>query len=272
MKPRPRIHVSPFLSVPLTSAAYLLGGAALGAGAFPSALLLAWAARALLASPTAGNLMVFCLLAGASLYLFFFAGLLLAAVAMRCFSTAVRPGAHRLFSAAGLSWITLSAVQAVAARLLLRLVPGGWLPTLYYRLAGCRIGRDAWIIGVTIMEPHLVSIGDGTVIGGEAVLAPHLSGGVDVYFAPITIGRDCRIGAHSVICAGTTIGDGATVGIHAYLRKGTRVAPGAHVAAPAALAPRTALALEGKAAGRKSGQRISGLRASAGSRRRPVRP
>jgi len=76
------------------------------------------------------------------------------------------------------------------------------------------------------------------------VISPHIAGGGDVYFGPIRIGRDCRIGAHSVICAGVTIGDGATVGIRTYLRKGTRVAAGAHDAAVGGLAPRDIVQLE----------------------------
>ncbi len=243
---RSRIRVSPFLSIPLTTVAYALSGAVVGASAFPSALVLAWAARALLASPTPGHLILFCLLAGACLYLFFLVGLLVTGLLLRCLAPAVRPGMHRLLSMTGALWMGMNGVQTIASRLLLRAVPGGWFPMLYYRLAGCRLGRDVWIIGATIIDPHLVSIGDGTVIGGEAVISPHIASGVDVYFGPITIGRDCRIGAHSVICAGTTIGDGATVGIHAFLRKGSRVAPGAHVAAPGALPPRDALELEGK--------------------------
>ena len=244
MNPRSRIHLSPFVSLSLTTLAYALSGAVVGLSAFPSALLLRWAARELLAPAGTGRLLLFCVLAGAGLYLFFVAGVLVTGILLRCVSTAIRPGMHRLLSVTGMWWMGMNGLQTIATRLLLRAVPGGWLPHLYYRLAGCRMGRDVWIIGAVIIDPHLVSIGDGTVIGGEAVISPHLASGASVYFGPITIGHDCRIGAHSVICAGTVIGDGATVGIHAYLRKGTRVPAGGHVAAPGALQPRDALALE----------------------------
>ena len=246
MNARPRIHLSPFISVPLAALTYALSGAVIGVSAFPSALVLQRAAHVLLALPTPGHLLLFCMLAGAALYLFFLAGVLLTGALLRCLSPAIRPGMHRLLSATGVWWMGTNGLQTIATRLLLRAVPGGWLPHLYYRLAGCRIGRDVWIIGATILDPHLVSIGDGSVIGGEAVISPHLASGAGVYFGPITIGRDCRIGAHSVICAGTTVGDGAAVGIHAFLRKGSRVPPGAHVAAVGALAPREVLSLERK--------------------------
>ena len=115
---------------------------------------------------------------------------------------------------------------------------------LYFRLAGCRIGRDVWITGATILDPWLVSIGDGTVIGGDVVISAHIAGGAELYLGPITIGRDCRIGAHAVLCTGVTLGDGATVGIRAYLRKGRRIPAGAYVAAVGAMHPRDVLAME----------------------------
>jgi hypothetical protein len=257
MKPPPRIHLSPFASIPFATLVYALSGAVVGASAFPSALLVAWAAGDLLAQPaaqsagqpsagqpSAGHVILFCLIAGGALYLFFLCGLLLTGLLMRALSAGVRPGRHRLFSGAGAAWMAMNGVQAIAARLLLPAVPGGYIPSLYYRLAGCRIGKDVWIIGATILDPHLVSIGDGTVVGGDAVISAHIAGGIDVVFRPISIGRDCRIGAHSVICAGVTIGDGATVGIRAFLRKGTVVPPGAHVAALGGMGPRDVVGLE----------------------------
>ena len=247
MKPPPRIHLSRFLSIPLATIAYALSAAVVGISAFPSAVIAWWGARTLLPHPSLGRLALFCLLAGGAVYLFLFCGLLVTGLLMRILSPAVRPGTHRVVSAAGAFWMGMNGVQALAIRLFLPLVPGGYFSTLYLRLAGCRIGRDAWIIGATILEPHLVSIGDGTIVGGEAVISAHIAGGRDVTFAPIHIGRDCRIGAHSVICAGVTVGDGATVGMHAFLRRGTRVQPGTIVAAIGGLPPREALAMEGKA-------------------------
>jgi hypothetical protein len=244
VNPPPRIHLSPFVSIPFTTLVYALSGAVVGMSAFPSALIVAWAVRTLLARPAAGRIVLFCLVAGGALYFFFFCGLVLTGLLMRALSAGVRPGRHRLFSSAGAAWMAMNGVQAVAARLFLPAVPGGYFPTMYFRLAGCRVGRDVWIVGATILDPHLVSIGDGTVIGGDVVISPHIAGGTDVFFGPITIGSDCRVGAHSVICAGATVGNGASVGIRVFLRKGTKVPPGAHVAALGGMSPRGVVGLE----------------------------
>lgn len=67
MNPPPRIHLSPFVSIPFTTIVYALSGAVVGASAFPSALLVAWDVRTFLAQPSAVHLILFCLVAGGTL-------------------------------------------------------------------------------------------------------------------------------------------------------------------------------------------------------------
>ena len=244
MKLAARIHLSFAAQAPLSTLFYALSAAVVGLALFPSGLLVLWGVRRLLLAagegspPHAGQVLLFCLLLGGALYLFFLSGLILLGLLMRGLSLVVRPGRHEVFSAITLFWMAMNGVQTLALRLILPVVPGGYLPTLYFRLAGCRIGRDVWITGATILDPHLVSIGDGCVIGGDVVISPHIAGSGDLYLGPIAIGRDCRIGAHAVICAGVTVGDGATVGVRAFLRKGRHVPAGAAVAALGALSAR----------------------------------
>ncbi len=244
MKPAARIHLSPFVSVPLATVLYALSAAAVGLSALPSALLVTWAVGTLLPAATVGRLLLFCLVVGGALYVFFVCGLLVLGILMGLLSLVVRPGRHRLFSVTTVFWMGMNGVQTIALRLILPVVPGGWLPVLYYRLAGCRIGRDVWTTGVTIIDPALVSIGDGTVIGGDVVISAHIAGGNDLYLGRISIGKDCRIGAHAVICAGVVIGDGATIGVRAYLRRGRVVPPGAYVADLGGLLPRQVARLQ----------------------------
>jgi hypothetical protein len=229
-----RIHLSPFASVPLATVLYALSAAAVGLSAFPSALLVSWGVPRLLSAPltavSPGRLLLFCLLVGGAFYLFILSALVLLGLLMRFLSLIVREGRHPLRSVVTVFWMAMNGVQTISLRLVLPVVPGGWLPVLYYRLAGARIGRDVWLTGVTIIDPAFVSIGDGTVIGGDVVLSAHIAGGSTVTLGRIRIGRDCRIGAHSVICAGAVIGDGATVGVRTYIRRGRRVPAGSYVA------------------------------------------
>jgi acetyltransferase-like isoleucine patch superfamily enzyme len=244
VRPTRRIHLPSPVSVALATVLYALSAAAVGLSTLPSALLVSWGVGHLLPAQNAGRLLLFCLLLGGALYLFFISCLFLLGVLMRLLSLVVRPGRHPLRSVTTVFWMAMNGVQTLALRLVLPVVPGGWLPVLYYRLAGCRIGRDVWITGVTIIDPALVSIADGTVIGGDVVISAHIAGGNDLYLGPIRIGKDCRIGAHAVICAGVVIGDAATLGVRAYLRKGRIVPPGAYVADLGGLSPRRVVTLQ----------------------------
>jgi acetyltransferase-like isoleucine patch superfamily enzyme len=66
----------------------------------------------------------------------------------------------------------------------------------------------------------MISIGDDTVVGGDAVLTAHLFENDTLFIAPIRIGKNCMIGAHAILCPGAVVGDGATVGIRSVVRVG----------------------------------------------------
>jgi hypothetical protein len=234
-----RIRPPAVLAIPLTTCVYALCAALLGVSLLPPALLALWAARRLLLEPLfaraavpVGSVAVFCLLIGASAFLFFFCGLLVMSLAIRCVSLAVKPGRYDAFSATTIAWMVLNSIHTIAFRAILPLVPAGYFSTMYFRIAGCRIGKGVWLTTASLLDPYLISIGDGTVIGGDAVITAHLFGNGELFLAPISIGRDCQIGAHALVCPGVTVGDGATVGIRTYLRTGRRVAAGAHVTTP----------------------------------------
>jgi acetyltransferase-like isoleucine patch superfamily enzyme len=233
-----RIHVPWFLQYPLVTFTYVLCGALIGAGLFPAARLLLWALRRFLleallarAIPAAGPLLLFCLFAGVSLFLFFFFGLILTGAAVRLLSLGVGPGRYRAFSPTMVLWSLLNSIHTLAFRIILPIVPAGYFTTMYFRLAGCRLGRDVWLTTAALLDPYLMSIGDGTMVGGDVTISAHLFSRGRLYLAPVRIGRDCEIGAHALICAGATIGDGATVGIRAFIRRGSVVPAGARVEA-----------------------------------------
>ena len=133
MRQARRIHLSPFVSLPLATVLYALSAAAVGLSALPSALLVSWAVGALLPAATAGRLLLFCLLSGGALYLFFLSGLVVLGVLMGLLSLVVKPGRHRLFSVTTVLWMGMNGVQTLALRLILPVVPG----------AGCRFSTTA---------------------------------------------------------------------------------------------------------------------------------
>jgi acetyltransferase-like isoleucine patch superfamily enzyme len=249
-----RAHIPWFLQVPLVTLDYALCGALVGASLVPPAFLVLWALRKFLLEgllsrvhPAAGGVVLFCLFAGLSLFLFYFCGLLLTGLAVRGLSLGVRPGRHRIYSWTMVFWTVLNSIHTLAFRLILPIVPAGYFTSMYFRLAGCRMGKDVWLTTPALLDPYLISIGDGTVVGGEVTLSAHLFSNGKIYLAPIRIGRDCQIGAHALICAGVTVGDGATIGIHAYIRRGRSIPAGAHIEAMGGLTAQAAFAPEREA-------------------------
>jgi hypothetical protein len=259
-----RLHVPALLEIPVTALVYALCAAVVGVSLYPPALLVLWAVRRLLlgsllagAMPGAGSVAVFCLLLGASFFLFLLCALLVMGMCVRAFSLAVRPGTYAAFSATTLFWMMLNSIHTLAFRMVLPVIPGGLLANTYFRLVGCRIGKDVRLTTAQLLDPYLISIGDGTMVGGDAVITAHLFQNGQLILAPILIGRDCQIGAHAMICPGATIGDRATVGIKAFVRKGISVPPDAHVEAVSALPARDVVALENGKKRKSAGARAA---------------
>jgi len=111
---------------------------------------------------------------------------------------------------------------------------------LNYWRSKMRVGKQVDMKkGLRVRYPQRVTIGDYVSIGSNTVLQAHapitigdctlMAAGVTVVTArhpyeirgfemrqvqahPVTIGKNCWIGAGAVICPGVTIGDGAVVG------------------------------------------------------------
>jgi hypothetical protein len=178
MRTHRRLYVPAVLEIPLTTCVYALCAALLGASLFVPALIVIWGVRRFLleafisrAIPAAGGVAVLCLLVGASAFVFFFIALLLMSLAIRALSLAVKPGTHGPFSVTTIFWMTLNSIHTIAFRDILPLVPAGYFSTMYFRLAGCRIGKGVWLTTASLLDPYMISIGDGTVVGGDAVLS-----------------------------------------------------------------------------------------------------
>jgi hypothetical protein len=230
MKALKTVVRSPLLQGVVTLVIYFFYAVVLGAGLAPAAFIVLRAHAALIppgGGPAAFALLSFCVVVGACLFVFLFCSLILIALIVRLFALPVKPGRHPLASPATLCWMVGNGIHTIAFRLFLPLVPATFFTTLYFRLAGCRIGRNVWLTTVQLLDPHMIEIGDNTMVGGDAVITSHLFAHETLFIAPIRIGSGCTIGAHALICPGAVIGDGATVGIKALVRVGRRIPEGA---------------------------------------------
>jgi len=246
-----RLSRSSILKNTLTLIVYGFYACVLGASLAPSLLLIIWAFGRMLspailagAIPGLGSIVLFCLFLGASAFVFFFFGLLLMGIIIRLLSLGVKPGRHEAASPTVLLWIILSGVWTLAVRLILPLVPMTPFSQMFHRLSGCRIGKNVWINTINMIDCYMVSIGDNTVIGGDAIISPHVYENGKLLIQRITIGKNCLIGGQAYISPGVTIGDGSVIGMKVYIRKGRQIPPGSRLTIVAGLSFQRALDLE----------------------------
>jgi carbonic anhydrase/acetyltransferase-like protein (isoleucine patch superfamily) len=237
-----RLSRSNAVKIFLTLLVYAFYACVLGASLAPSVLLALWAfhrfiSAAILAGvfPGPGPLVVFCLFLGGAAFVFFFFGLLLIGCIIRLLSLGIKPGRHPQASLPVLLWVVLSGVFTMAWRLILPIVPMTPFSQMFYRISGCRIGKNVWINTINLMDCYMITIGDNTVIGGDAVLSPHVYENGHVLIQPIVIGSNCLIGGHAYISPGVTVGDNSVIGMRAYIRKGKQLPAGTRMAAVAGL-------------------------------------
>jgi acetyltransferase-like isoleucine patch superfamily enzyme len=219
----------------LTLVIYAFYAAVIGMALAPSAVLARWEYERLFAAAhatpvAAGRIVLFCLFIGAGAFLFLFCALLLTGLIVRIMSLGVKAGRHPAASRTTLLWMLLNGLHTIVFRSFLPLVPMTFFSTMYFRVAGCRIGRNVLITTPFLLDPYLISIGDDSVIGGDAVLTAHLFEKGMLLLAPVSIGRECSVGAQALISPGVTVGDRATIGMRVLIRERKRIPAGAHVA------------------------------------------
>lgn len=87
-------------------------------------------------------------------------------------------------------------------------------------------------VDVDLLAPHLIEIGDGTVIAKGTIILVHdysIECGLNAvglqnpdyesqFLKPVKIGNNCFIGAKSFLCPGTIIGDNCIVGAGSVVR------------------------------------------------------
>lgn len=96
----------------------------------------------------------------------------------------------------------------------------------YFRKSGMRIGKSCNICcNIMTAEPYLIEIGDGTTIAGDVTFVTHdnsvskvIPGTTDM-FGKITIGKNCFIGARSILLYGVTLADNTIVAAGSVVAK-----------------------------------------------------
>ncbi len=91
-----------------------------------------------------------------------------------------------------------------------------------YRKCGANIGDNVVLAG-RILEPDMTTIGENTIIGVDALITAHeiiiQNKQTIIRFEPITIGKDCVIGAKSIVLPGVNIPSGTMIPANSVIKK-----------------------------------------------------
>lgn len=170
-----------------------------------------------------GGVLLFGLSLGGALYLYFVTGIVLIGALVRLLTIGIKPGRYPRQSLTFLRWMAYSGLHNLAKRTILPMVSGTFLVEFFYRLLGCRIGKNVQLFTWIINDPYLLELEDNVVVGGLTDLSCHLFEGDALILDRVRVGANTLIGAHCYISPGVTIGRNCVIGLNVYLRKNKHV-------------------------------------------------
>lgn len=137
-----------------------------------------------------------------------------------------------------------SGIYTISIRTILPLIPVTFATNMYFRIVGCRMGRNVKINTFNLNDAYLLTLGDAVVIGGGTDISCHLFENNQLILKPIHIGKGSLIGARSYISPGVRIGARCVIGLQSYIRSDHVIPDESVVTSLAAIDLRTAREIE----------------------------
>jgi len=198
----------------------------IGISLVPSGIIIWYSVNWLAASFSVLKLIVFCLIAAFSLYLFFMCALVVFGITERLLTQGIKPGKYEIGSVTFIRWLINGGVHTMALNLILPYLVGTDWIKIHFRLVGCKIGKNVFINSKGLHDSYLLQLGDNVVIGGDVNITCHLFEGRTLILENIIIGNDTLIGAGSYVMPGTRVGRKCSIGAYSVIRKNRHIKDG----------------------------------------------
>jgi carbonic anhydrase/acetyltransferase-like protein (isoleucine patch superfamily) len=160
-----------------------------------------------------------------SIYVFFITALIVFGVVERILITGFKPGRYATDSTVFLRWLIYSGLHLILMNTVLPFMTGTPWAKLFYKILGCKIGKNVFINSKWLNDSYLLEVEDNVVIGGDAIISCHTFEGQKLVLGKIKIGSDTLISANTYIMPGAAIGKKCNIGLFSYVRK-NKVIPG----------------------------------------------
>ena len=175
------------------------------------------------------KIFLFCIVIALSLYLFFLFSLLVFGLTERLLTHGIKPGKYEIGSPTFIRWLINGGVHTIALNTMLPFMIGSDWVKLFFRLIGCKMGKGVFINTKGLHDSYLLRLGDNVVIGGDVNVTCHLFEGKSLILKNIDIGENTLIGAGAYIMPGAEIGRDCNVGAYSVIRKNRRISDGTSV-------------------------------------------
>ena len=134
----------------------------------------------------------------------------------------VKPGKYPLWGWFYYRWWLVQRLQKNL--FLAKFLVGSPLATLYQRLLGAKIGKNAYIGTMQIATPDLLTIGDNSSIGMDSRLYGYIVENGWLKIGTINIGNNCYLGARTVMGINTAMADHCVLDDMSMLAADTSIA------------------------------------------------
>lgn len=92
-------------------------------------------------------------------------------------------------------------------------------------LFGAKIGKEV-ALGGKLVDPHLITLGDGAIIGEGSVVTAHAIVSGAIVLGPVDIGPGATVGVGAVVYPGVRLGAGSIVAANSVVAADTVIPPG----------------------------------------------
>lgn len=133
------------------------------------------------------------------------------------------PGDFPFASVRAVRWAMTAQFHDMARMFILMHVRGTWIINLYFRLMGVKIGKRVIINTTAISDWDLISIGDDSMLGDDAVILGHAAEKGKLKMSHVRIGKGCTIGRDTALMPGVEVADGAVVAAMTVVTKGKKL-------------------------------------------------
>lgn len=137
----------------------------------------------------------------------------------------LKEGTYPLVSAEAMKWAFISSLFLMIHYTFIDFILLTPFANILFRLLGAKLGKNVHFNSKYIFDATLLEIGDGTVIGGGAIINCHIVERNSLKLRKVKIGSNVLLGSHCTVMPGCEIGDRAIIAAGTIVPKGTVVPP-----------------------------------------------